>query len=305
MNSIKIKQLNLYTDLKFELKRLPLSEELERKCIENNISYRLGTKYGFENFEKLKKDAELHNHRVVSIEEDGVENVYNGTVDEFHNFFIGGFEGVQNNGKLKYCYINNLNCGEITLSGYDSCRLMVINLLSFIKNEFTDKAKFDYIKFSEIVQKAQRLMDDMIDIEIEQVDKIINKIKADPEDDTIKKIEIDLWENIKTVCINGRRTGLGITALGDTIAALNVIYGSEESIQITEKIYKTLAVNSEKSSCILAKERGAFPVFDRKLEKGHVFIERLLNSDEELKELYNKYGRRNISTTTTAPVRIN
>lgn len=198
--------------------------------------------------------------------------------------------------------MQQIHVGEITLSGFDSCRLMVVNVYSFIKNEFTDKAKFDYIKFAEVVQKAQRLMDDMIDIEIEQIEKIINKIKLDPEKEEIKKIELDLWENIKSVCINGRRTGLGITALGDTIAALNVRYGSDESIQITENIYKTLAINSEKSSCILAKERGTFPVFDRKLEKGHVFIERLLNSDEELKELYNKYGRRNISNTTTAPV---
>lgn len=214
--------------------------------------------------------------------------INNGPADIYKEF---GYESVSTN-----------PCGEITLSPYDSCRLMVVNLLSFVKNPFTEKAKFDFVYFAEIVQKAQRLMDDMIDIEIEQIDKILNKIKADPEDKNIKAIELDLWNNIRKTCENGRRTGLGITALGDTIAALNMRYGSEESIVKTEKIYKTLAINSEKSSCILAKERGTFPIFNKALEKGHVFIERLLNADEELKELYNKYGRRNISTTTTAPV---
>lgn len=193
-------------------------------------------------------------------------------------------------------------CGEITLSPYDSCRLMVINLLSFVKDPFTKKAKFDYKLFDEITQHAQRLMDDMIDIELEQIDKILAKIHADKEPDHIKQVEINLWNNIKKACINGRRTGLGITALGDTIAAMNIVYGSKQSIETTEEIYKHLAINSEKSSCIMAKERGTFPVFDRKTEKDHPFLERLWKADKELYELYQKYGRRNISTTTTAPV---
>ena len=193
-------------------------------------------------------------------------------------------------------------CGEITLSPYDSCRLMVVNLSTFVKNPFTDKAKFDYTDFSKTVQIAQRLMDDMIDIELEQIDKILNKIEKDPEDKNIKKIELDLWNNIKKACINGRRTGLGITALGDALAALNIQYGSPESIKKTDAIYKSLAINAEKSSCQMAKDRGAFPAFDRALEKGHPFITRLLDQDEELASLYKKHGRRNISTTTTAPV---
>ena len=240
------------------------------------------------------------NHKVVSVEYYGQEDVYNITVDDNHNYHI-----ITSSEDDKYITSSGIcvkNCGEITLSPYDSCRLMVVNLSSFVKNPFTDKAKFDYTEFSKTVQLAQRLMDDMIDIELEQIEKILNKIEADPEDKSIKKIEIDLWNNIKKACVNGRRTGLGITALGDTLAALGIQYGSVESIKKTDAIYKALAVNSEISSCVMAKERGAFPAFNRELEKGHPFLTRLLDQDDKLLELYNKHGRRNISTTTTAPV---
>lgn len=216
------------------------------------------------------------------------------------------WDNIINNGPAdiypEYRSVSTNPCGEITLSPYDSCRLMVVNLQSFVKNPFTDKAKFDYADFSKTVQIAQRLMDDMIDIELEQINKILEKIEKDPEDKNIKKIELDLWNNIKKACVNGRRTGLGITALGDALASLNIQYGSPESIKKTDAIYKSLAVNAEKSSCQMAKDRGAFPAFDRALEKGHPFITRLLEQDEELASLYKKYGRRNISTTTTAPV---
>jgi len=193
-------------------------------------------------------------------------------------------------------------CGEIILSPYDSCRLMLVNLTSFVKIPWKEKATFNYRKFAEIVQKAQRLMDDMIDLEIEQIDKIIAKIQDDPEPMSVKQIEVDLWENIKTAAVKGRRTGLGVTGLGDTLAMLGIMYGSDESIDITEKIYKWLAVNSYESSIQLAKERGAFPVFDLDKELDHKFVSRII------KELlpkrasdYKKYGRRNIANTTTAP----
>jgi len=216
------------------------------------------------------------------------------------------WDNVVNNGPAdiyeSYKSTSTNPCGEITLSPYDSCRLMVVNLNSFVNDAFTDKAEFDFVKFAEVTQVAQRLMDDMIDIELEQIDKILKKIHADIEPENVKKIEIDLWNNIKNACINGRRTGLGITALGDALAALNIRYGSKESIKKTEEIYKALAINSEKASCMMARDRGTFPIFDAKLERGHPFIERLLESDPELKTLYKKHGRRNISTTTTAPV---
>jgi len=192
-------------------------------------------------------------------------------------------------------------CSEIVLSSYDSCRLTILNIISYVKNMFTDGTYFDYDLFSKHVIIAQRLMDDLVDLELEQIEKIIKKIKSDPEDDETKRIELNLWNKIKKSAINGRRTGLGITGLGDAIAMLGIKYGTDESIDIIEKIYKTLAINSEKSSVIMAKERGAFPVFNLELEKGHPFLDRIWNEDPELYKQYKKYGRRNIATTTTSP----
>ena len=192
-------------------------------------------------------------------------------------------------------------CGEIILSPYDSCRLMVVNLLSFVKNSFSKEAKFDYNLMAEVVQKAQRLMDDMVDLEIEQVEKILQKIENDPESDSVKKIEKDLWLDIESQARRGRRTGLGVTAVGDTLAALGIQYGSEESIEIVEKFYKTLALNSYYSSCVMAKERGAFEVHNHDKESGHPFLERIWSESPEIREMSRKYGRRNIALTTTAP----
>jgi ribonucleoside-diphosphate reductase alpha chain len=201
-----------------------------------------------------------------------------------------------------YESISTNPCGEIILSAYDSCRLVCINLYSFVINPFTKNARFDFEKFEKIAEIAQRLMDDMIDIEIEQIDKIIAKIDSDPETEDAKYAERKMWHNIREACVNGRRTGLGITALGDAIAALGVRYGSKESIDITEAIYKTLAIGSYRSSCILAKERGPFPIWNAALEKGHPFLQRIWDAAPDVYELYQKYGRRNIANTTTAPV---
>ena len=192
-------------------------------------------------------------------------------------------------------------CGEIILSPYDSCRLMLLNLTSFVQNPWTQDARFDYPKFWEIASKAQRLMDDMVDLEVEQIDKILGKVASDPEPDAVKKIELDLWAKIKEQALNGRRTGLGITGLGDTLAMLGMRYGNKKSIKTTEEIYRTLAVSSYHSSCLLAKERGPFPMFDREKEKGHPFLERILAADPRLREAYMTHGRRNIANTTTAP----
>jgi len=193
-------------------------------------------------------------------------------------------------------------CGEIGLSAYDSCRLLVVNTTSYVTNPFMPNAKFDNELFAKHVIDAQRLMDDLVDLELEQVEKILNKIEQDPESPETKRIERNLWLKIKEAAINGRRTGLGITGLGDAIAMLNVKYGSDESINITENIYKTLAINSEKSSINLAKERGAFPIWNFELEKNHPFLCQILDAAPELKNDHKQYGRRNIATTTTAPV---
>ena len=192
-------------------------------------------------------------------------------------------------------------CGEIILSPYDSCRLMVINLSSFIENAWQKDVEFNFDQFNSVVMKAQRLMDDMVDIEMEQVNKILKKIKSDPEPDHVKQAERNLWENVLEQAKKGRRTGLGVTAVGDTIAALGMIYGSDESIEVVEKIYKSLAVSAYKSSSILARERGAFPVYDSSLESKNEFLSRVISSDSELKRYHSLYGRRNIALTTTAP----
>lgn len=193
-------------------------------------------------------------------------------------------------------------CGEIILSAYDSCRLLVVDLTHFVKNDFQASAEFDFDHFSNIVQKAQRLMDDLIDLELEAVDKIIGKINSDPESARTKRHELELWGQIKKACIDGRRTGLGITGLGDALAMMNVRYGSEESVVWTDRIYRALALASYRSSVKMAEERGAFPAYDFELEKNHPFITRIMNEDPELEKLYRKFGRRNIANTTTAPV---
>jgi len=193
-------------------------------------------------------------------------------------------------------------CGEIILSPYDSCRLMLVNLSSFVKSPWKENTSFNFQKFAEVVQKAQRLMDDMIDLELEQIDKIIKKIDLDPETDDVKYYETTLWHNIRNAAVKGRRTGLGITGLGDTLAMLGITYGSEEAITKTEEIYKWLALNSYDSSIRLAKERGAFEVFDHEKEKDHPFIQRIIGElSNQTKFDYEKHGRRNIANTTTAP----
>jgi ribonucleoside-diphosphate reductase alpha chain len=178
---------------------------------------------------------------------------------------------------------------------------MLLNLTSFVEAPWKSERTFDFEKFAEVTRRAQRLMDNMVDLEIEQVDKIISKINNDPESQETKAIELQLWTKIKEQALLGRRTGLGITGLGDTLAMLNIQYGSDESIELTEEIYRTLAVNAYRSSIIMAKERGAFKVFNATKEEGHPFLERIWGEDPELKVMNQKHGRRNIALTTTAP----
>ena len=192
-------------------------------------------------------------------------------------------------------------CGEIILSPYDSCRLMLLNLSSFVNNPYTENASFDYEKLAEVSQKAQRLMDDMIDLEIEQVEKILTKIDNDPEPEEVKAIERNLWNKIKEQALKGRRTGLGVTAVGDALAALGVTYGSDESVSVVEEFYKTLTVNAYRSSCIMAKERGAFPIHDHEKEKDHGFLTRIWEEAPDIYGMNKETGRRNIALTTTAP----
>lgn len=193
-------------------------------------------------------------------------------------------------------------CGEIILSPNDSCRLMVINLANFVTDPFTPEADFDWKTYHEVVVKAQRLMDDMIDLELEQVDKIIAKIESDPEPEHVKRHELNLWKKIRDAAVRGRRTGLGVTAVGDTVAMMNLRYGSDDSIDFVEKMYRALAVASYDSSITMAEERGCFPVYNFRKEQGHPFIERVIEAGgHDLRARYEKHGRRNIANTTTAP----
>lgn len=221
------------------------------------------------------------------IQTDIYEDVWDITVYDEDNCF-----------SLSHCITHN--CSELDLCPDDSCRLALLNLFSYVINPFTENAYFDFNLFHEHSRVAQRLMDDLIDIEIESIDRILDKIQKDPEPDSIKAVEIDLWKRIKKKAFNGRRTGLGITGLGDCLAALGVTYGSPESIDITEQIYKSLGQSAHEESINLAKERGAFPAFNYELEKDHEYLNRLIK--DKLKNDWKQYGRRNISLTTTAPV---
>ncbi|NNF36166.1 MAG: adenosylcobalamin-dependent ribonucleoside-diphosphate reductase [Saprospiraceae bacterium] len=192
-------------------------------------------------------------------------------------------------------------CGEIPLCPYDSCRLLAINLFSYVENPFTEKATFNFELFEDHVGYATRMMDDIIDLEIEKIDRIIDKIRKDPEDEEIKTSELHLWKKIRKKCVEGRRTGIGITAEGDMLAALNYRYGSDEAIDFSVKVHQTLALNCYGMSTQLAEERGMFPVYDSTLEANNPFVVRLKESDPGLYKKMKKSGRRNIALLTIAP----
>ena len=192
-------------------------------------------------------------------------------------------------------------CGEIPLCPYDSCRLLSINLYSYVKNAFQKDAYFDYELFKKHVQKAQRLMDDIVDLELEKIDLIMQKIESDPQSMEVKGAEMHLWEKIKKKSGMGRRTGVGITAEGDMIAAMGLRYGTQEATDFSVEVHKTLALNAYRSSVEMARERGAFAVYDAQREENNPFIQRIKQADETLYADMVKYGRRNIACLTIAP----
>lgn len=200
-----------------------------------------------------------------------------------------------------YRTVSTNPCGEIPLCPYDSCRLQAINLYSYVEHPFTPEATFNFDLFKEHVTKGQRLMDDLIDLEIEKIEKILAKIDSDPEDDEIKRVERNLWLNIKMKCLEGRRTGFGITAEGDMLAALGYRYGSPEATDFAVSVHRTLACTAYRSSVVMAQERGAFPIFDANREKLNPFIMRLAADDPELYTMMLQHGRRNIAMLTIAP----
>ena len=192
-------------------------------------------------------------------------------------------------------------CGEIPLCPYDSCRLLAINLYSYVKYPFTKEAYFDFTLFRQHVAVAQRIMDDIIDLELEKIDQILAKIDADPEDESVKRTERELWVKIQTRSKQGRRTGVGITAEGDMLAALGLRYGSQEATDFAVEVHKNVAVAAYSSSVKMAQERGAFEIFDIKREEKNPFINRLREASPEFYEGMQKYGRRNIACLTIAP----
>ncbi len=202
---------------------------------------------------------------------------------------------------LGFQTISTNPCGEIPLCPYDSCRLLAVNLYSYVNNPFTPEAKFDFEKFASHIGKAQRIMDDIIDLEAEKIDKIIEKIATDPETKEVKQTELNLWHKIRTKTLLGRRTGVGTTAEGDMLAALGLRYGTEEATDFSERVHRALALAAYRESVELAKERGAFEIYDTEREKNNPYISRLREADPELYEEMGRHGRRNIACLTIAP----
>jgi len=202
---------------------------------------------------------------------------------------------------LGYKTVSTNPCGEIPLCPYDSCRLLAINLFSYVENPFTENAAFDFELFKKHIAVSQRIMDDIIDLELEKIDVIINKIDADPESDEVKFVERNLWINIRDKANEGRRTGIGITAEGDMLAALGIQYGSEKGNEFSIEIHKTIAIEAYRASVNMAKERGAFSIFDSECEKENPFIQRLKQADEKVYYEMLEFGRRNIALLTIAP----
>lgn len=192
-------------------------------------------------------------------------------------------------------------CGEIPLCPYDSCRLLAVNLYSYVENPFTEQAAFNYEKFNKHTQIAQRIMDDIVDLEIEKVNRIIEKIEADPENLEVKRTELTLWQKIKTKSIQGRRTGVGITAEGDMLAALGLKYGTKEATEFSTDVHKKFALSAYRASVEMAKDRGAFPIYDSIREEKNPMINRIKDADPPLYNDMIKFGRRNIALLTIAP----
>lgn len=202
---------------------------------------------------------------------------------------------------LGYKTVSTNPCGEIPLCPYDSCRLLAINLFSYVEQPFTNKASFNFDLFKKHIAVAQRIMDDIIDLELEKIDVILQKIESDPELEETKSVEYNLWKNIKEKAAQGRRTGIGITAEGDMLAALGLRYGSDKANEFAIEVHKTIALEAYRASVHTAKDRGAFQIFDAEREKSNPFILRLKDADEKLYYEMLEYGRRNIALLTIAP----
>lgn len=306
INKVKENQAKIYSQLKFNLNRKPKMAEWEMACKRENVPYRVGRslKFSFKNFKEVQAAGDSYNHKVVSVEAlEGQHTVYNITVDDNHTVSV--ITVVKDDATCGQKYYNGIyvmNCGELILSKNDSCRLLLVNLSSYVDHAFQKNASFNFDLFNKHTIIAQRLMDDVIELELECIDKILLKIENDPQPEAVKLVERNLWLGIKQACQDGRRTGLGITGLGDCLAMLGITYGSDDSVRMTGEIYKALAVGANTATCLLAVERGAFPAFSYEKEKDHVFLNLVMNEcSEEVRNMWKETGRRNIALTTTAP----
>jgi len=267
----KVKQLNVFTELRMNLKRDPFVKEWEDECSNKNIPHRLNTKRGFKNFSELKENAEVYNHRVISVELDNIENVYNGTVDQYHNFFSGEFKEFTKSGKNKYLYINQMQCGEQILPIGGVCLLGNLNLTQFIKE---DLSGWDYDKLKEIIPTAIRFMDNVNDL-------------------TYVPLE-DQKQNLK----NKRRIGLGILGYGSALLIMKKRYGSPEALKITEELMSFIANTAYQSSALLAEEKGAFLLYDTDKYSKSNYLKVL---SKETKDLIKKHGIRNSHLLSIQP----
>jgi len=260
--------------------------------------------------------GDLPSFIIKSITEDGVEDVYNGIVDDYHNYFVGNLKGkkttttgLSNSIKTTRLStsIKTANCGEIPLPPDDSCRLLLLNLYGYISNKFTANSMFEDTLFTNHVNSAMRLMDDIVDLEIEKIDSILEEIASKPYDDKFQKVERELWLKIRKKAQDGRRTGLGITGEGDMMAALGIKYGSEEGTLFSEKLHQLLATEAYTASIELAKERGAFPLWNPNDIEESGFLSRMFSTKENeimTEEIIMdaiRFGRRNIAILTIAP----
>lgn len=265
---------------------------------EHSLPQFLGNEFRFGSFENFKNQVAT-NHKVVSVQFHGYEDVFNITVDDNHNYHV--ITSHEDENYVTSSGICVKNCGEIPLCADDSCRLIAVNLFSYVSNPFTPNAKFDWDLFKNHARITTRIMDDIIDLEVEMIDRILVKINSDPEDTEIKNVERRLWERIKKKCQDGRRTGVGITAEGDMLAAMGLRYGTPQATDFAVEVHKQYALAVYRESCELAKERGAFAIWDPKREEGAPILERIKAAEPALYKNLMKYGRRNIALLTIAP----
>lgn len=288
------------------------NEKIELKDLKKGQQIRTITKYKNSRTQGiLNRDSKMFGDlpvfTVQSIQEDGFEDVYSGVVDDYHNYFVGNFNGRVKSPTRLGTSIKSANCGEIPLPPNDSCRLLLLNLYGYVSNKFCNNAVFEDELFVSHVEKAMRLMDDIVDLEIEKIDLILEEISKKKLNPIFQQVEKTLWEKIRKKAVDGRRTGLGITGEGDMMAALGIKYGTPEGTLFSEKLHQLLATTAYKGSIELAKERGAFPLWDKWDVRESSFLMRLFGTDtnelmtEEIQNELTTYGRRNIALLTIAP----